>query len=81
MKLLVKGGPLNSSYNLQCIRQLLASGAIEGVKVGQVCLVKVSSLNEYLNNIRKTRDRRFGPRVYQDTSRVRPQLPRCKRRP
>jgi excisionase family DNA binding protein len=55
-----------SGYNLQYIRRLLVSGAIEGVKVGQVWLVKVSSLNEYLNSIRKTSDRRFGPRVYQE---------------
>ena len=55
-----------SGYNLQYIRQLLVSGATEGVKVGQVWLVKVASLNEYLNSVRQTRDRRFGPRVYQE---------------
>jgi hypothetical protein len=30
-----------SGYNLQYMRRLLVSGAIEGVKVGQVWLVKV----------------------------------------
>jgi len=49
-----------SGYNLQYIRRLLVSGAIEGVKVGQVWLMKVSSLNEYLNSVRRARDRRFG---------------------
>jgi hypothetical protein len=51
---------------LQYIPRLLVSGAIEGVKVGQVWLVMVSSLNEYLNSIRRTSDRRFGPRLYQE---------------
>ena len=55
-----------SGYNLQYIRRLLVSGTIEGVKVGLVWLVRVSSLDEYLSSIRKTNDRRFGPRVYQE---------------
>ena len=55
-----------SGYNLQYIRRLLSSGAIEGVKVGHVWLVKVASLDSYLKSVRKTNDRRYGLRVYQE---------------
>ena len=54
-----------SGYNLQYIRRLLNRGAIKGRKVGQVWLVKVSSLDEYLASIQGFDDRRYGPRVYQ----------------
>ena len=55
-----------SGYNLQYIRRLLSSGSLEGVKVGQVWLVKVESLDAYLKSVRKSDDRRYGPRVYQE---------------
>ena len=55
-----------SGYNLQYIRRLLSTGSIEGVKVGQVWLVKVESLDAYLKSVRKSDDRRYGPRVYQE---------------
>ncbi len=55
-----------SGYNLQYIRRLLNNGSIEGRKVGQVWLVRVASLDNYLNSVRKTDDRRYGPRVYQE---------------
>ncbi len=55
-----------SGYNLQYIRRLLSSGSLEGVKVGQVWLVKIASLDAYLKSLRKTDDRRYGPRVYQE---------------
>ena len=54
-----------SGYNLQYIRRLLNSGSVEGRKVGQVWLVKVSSLDSYLKSVRTSDDRRYGPRVYQ----------------
>lgn len=55
-----------SGYNLQYIRRLLNSGTIDGIKVGQVWLVKVASLDAYLRSVRQSNDRRFGPRVYQE---------------
>jgi hypothetical protein len=55
-----------SGYNLQYIRRLLSSGIIEGIKVGQIWLVKVASLDAYLKSVRKTNDCRYGPRVYQE---------------
>ncbi len=55
-----------SGYNRQYIRRLLNSGTIDGIKVGQVWLVKVASLDAYLKSVRQSNDRRFGPRVYQE---------------
>ena len=55
-----------SGYNTQYLRRLVRSGAIEGLKVGQVWLVSIASLDEYLARIRNSDDRRFGPRVYQE---------------
>ena len=55
-----------SGYNPQYFRRLLRRGVIEGTKVGQVWLVSIASIDAYLAQIRDSRDRRFGPRVYHD---------------
>lgn len=62
----VKAAAEYSGYNTQYLRRLLQSGLLQGDKVGQVWLVKVSSLNAYLKSVREAGDRRFGPRVYQE---------------
>ena len=54
-----------SNYNLQYLRRLVRQGEVEGVKVGQVWLVNVASLEAYLNRVQNMDDRRYGPRVYQ----------------
>jgi excisionase family DNA binding protein len=55
-----------SGYNTQYLRRLVRAGAIEGIKVGQVWLVSIASLDTYLERIRNSDDRRYGPRVYQE---------------
>jgi hypothetical protein len=55
-----------SGYNAQYFRKLMRKGAIEGVKIGQVWLVSIKSLDAYLESIRKSGDRRYGPRVYHE---------------
>jgi len=55
-----------SGYNAQYLRRLLVSGDIEGSKIGQVWLVKVTSLDAYLKEVRQGGDRRYGPRVYHE---------------
>ena len=55
-----------SGYNIQYLRRLVRGGTIFGRKVGQVWLIEVSSLDLYLNSVRDTVDRRFGPHVYQE---------------
>jgi excisionase family DNA binding protein len=54
-----------SGYNLQYLRRIVRKGEVEGVKVGQVWLVDLTSLDAYLERAKKTDDRRYGPRVYQ----------------
>ena len=48
-------------YNEQYLRRLLRAGRLEGTKVGQVWLIKLSSLEEHLRNGQTVQDRRFGP--------------------
>jgi excisionase family DNA binding protein len=55
-----------SGYNAQYFRRLMRKGAIEGVKLGQVWLVSIESLDAYLESIRFSDDRRYGPRVYHE---------------
>jgi excisionase family DNA binding protein len=55
-----------SGYNAQYFRKLMRKGVIEGVKIGQVWLVNIESLDTYLEGIRKSGDRRYGPRVYHE---------------
>ena len=55
-----------SGYNPQYFRKLMRAGAIEGIKVGQVWLVSIDSLNAYLKGVQRSGDRRYGPRVYQE---------------
>ena len=54
-----------SGYNPQYFRKLMRSGAIEGIKIGQVWMVSIESLDAYLKGIQESGDRRYGPRVYQ----------------
>jgi excisionase family DNA binding protein len=54
-----------SGYNLQYLRRIVRQGEVEGVKVGQVWLVDLASLDAYLKRVQNTDDRRYGPRVYQ----------------
>lgn len=55
-----------SGYNVQYLRRLVQSKVIKAVKIGQMWLVAVDSLNDYLKSVREAGDRRFGPRVYQE---------------
>lgn len=55
-----------SGYNPQYFRKLMRSGAIEGIKIGQVWLVSIESLDAYLKTMQRSGDRRYGPRVYQE---------------
>lgn len=61
-----------SGYNPQYFRRLMRRGAIKGLKLGQVWLVEIASLDAYLKDVRETRDRRYGPRVYQEYAKEQP---------
>jgi excisionase family DNA binding protein len=58
----VKAAAEFSGYSVQYLRRLLRNGHLEGIKIGQVWLIKLASLETYLRNGQMVRDRRHGPR-------------------
>jgi excisionase family DNA binding protein len=59
----VEAAAAKTGYNLQYLRRLLRSGKLQGVKIGQVWLIKINSLENYLSQNEDRRDRRCGPRT------------------
>jgi len=51
-----------TGYNIQYLRRMLRSGALKGVKIGQMWLIEMDALEAYLKHIETTSDRRYGPR-------------------
>ena len=51
-----------TGYNIQYLRRMLRSGALEGVKIGQMWLIDMDALEVYIKRVETTSDRRFGPR-------------------
>jgi hypothetical protein len=51
-----------TGYNIQYLRRMLRSGALEGIKIGQIWLIDMESLLAYLDYVESTTDRRYGPR-------------------
>jgi hypothetical protein len=48
-----------SGYNAQYLRRLLRAGKLDGVKVGQVWLIKLPSLEAYFQERESSSDRRW----------------------
>jgi len=57
----VKAAEEYSGYNQQYLRRLLRGGRLEGVKIGQVWLTKLTSLHAHLRKGKMAWDRRYGP--------------------
>jgi hypothetical protein len=51
-----------SGYNAQYLRRLLRAGKLEGMKVGQVWLIDLASLQTYFSNAISSNDLRCGPK-------------------
>jgi excisionase family DNA binding protein len=51
-----------TGYNIQYLRRLLRSGNLEGIKIGQIWLIEMQSLESYLQHGKSTSDRRCGPK-------------------
>jgi hypothetical protein len=51
-----------SGYNAQYLRRLLRTGKLEGVKVGQVWLIDMASLQTYFSCALSSNDMRYGPK-------------------
>lgn len=51
-----------SGYNAQYLRRLLRAGKLAGVKVGQVWLIDLVSLQTYFSHAISSDDMRYGPK-------------------
>ena len=51
-----------TGYNIQYLRRMLRSGALKGVKIGQMWLIEMDALEAYLKLVENTSDRRCGPK-------------------
>lgn len=58
----VKAASECSGYSIQYLRRLLRNGRLEGIKIGQMWLIEMTSFDRYLRNGHMLRDRRHGPR-------------------
>ena len=47
-----------TGYNMQYLRRLLRSGKLEGIKIGQIWLIEMQSLEIYIEHVENTSDRR-----------------------
>ena len=57
----VKAAAETFGYNEQHLRRLLRAGRLEGTRIGQVWLIKLTSLEAHLRRGQQSRDQRFGP--------------------
>jgi hypothetical protein len=58
----VKDAANHSGYNIQYLRRILRSGALNGCKIGQMWLIEMDALEAYLQDVKTTSDRRCGPK-------------------
>ena len=54
----VKAAAEVSGYNIQYLRRLLRTGRLAGIKIGQVWLISLASLEAYLKRGQMVRDQR-----------------------
>lgn len=59
----VKAAADYSGYSLQYLRRLLREDLLDGIKIGQVWLIRMASLDAYLKCAISMGDRRCGPRA------------------
>jgi len=51
-----------TGYNAQYLRRLLRSEKLQGTKIGQLWLIKLKSLEGYLQQVEHSTDQRLGPK-------------------
>ena len=52
-----------SGYNPQYLRRLLRSGKLSGVKIGQMWLINLDSLENHIHQTKVMNDHRYGPKM------------------
>ena len=60
--LTVQAAASYSGYSIQYLRRLLRSGALAGIKIGQVWLIDLNAFEHYIDLGQQRDDRRCGPR-------------------
>ena len=50
----VQGTADVTGYNIQYLRRMLRSGALKGIKIGQMWLIDMESLGKYLEHVEQT---------------------------
>lgn len=58
----IKEASEKTGYNEEYLRRLIRQGKIEAVKVGPAYLIRVESLDRYIEEMQATDDARTGPR-------------------
>ena len=51
-----------TGYNVQYLRRLLRAGKLDSIKIGQIWLVSLASLQVYFSRAISSNDLRFGPK-------------------
>ena len=51
-----------SGYNQQYLRRLLRDNAFRSKRLGQLWLIDRKEFTEYLHNVERSKDKRFGPK-------------------
>jgi excisionase family DNA binding protein len=51
-----------TGYNAQYLRRILRAGKLDAIKIGQIWLVNLTSLQAYFSSAISSNDMRFGPK-------------------
>jgi len=58
----VSAATKTTGYNAQYLRRLLRNEKLQGTKIGQIWLIKLKSLDDFLQQVEHSSDQRFGPK-------------------
>ena len=65
-RVMASAAPKLTGCNIQHIRRLAFAGKLDAVWIGRSWLIKVESLNQYVEHAAESDDARFGPRSDDD---------------
>ena len=51
-----------TGYNVQYLRRILRAGRLDAMKIGQIWLIDLASLQDYFSSAISSNDMRFGPK-------------------
>ena len=62
----IKEASQKTGYNEEYLRRLIRQGKVEAIKIGPAYLIRVESLEKYIEEMRESADARSGPREKKD---------------